>query len=292
MRLASLPIHRCPSCGEPLAADAAGDTIEQGLLTCAAGHEYEVRDGVSDLLHPPQLMASDAEFQAKYDVGAEDYDTGIQWIWKAFSTDEDDARAGLLDLLELETASRVLETGCGTGQDSWRIIERLGDAGELIATDLSEGMLRVARRRLAEYRTPHDLVLCNGSYLPFADDAFDAAYHFGGINTFGERRRALAEMARVVKPGGKVVFGDEGIAPWQRRKRIGRILVNANPLYAHTPPLAELPDTALDVRLRWIISNAFYVVDYRVGADPPPVDIDLPIPGKGDTLRSRYDGAR
>jgi ubiquinone/menaquinone biosynthesis C-methylase UbiE len=273
-------------------AEGGDDVIEQGRLTCPREHAYDVRDGFADLVHPRDLMPSDAEFQAKYDVGAEDYDSGIQWMWKAFSTDEDAARAELIDLLELEPGMRVLETGCGTGQDSWRIIERLGDDGALFATDLSVGMLRVARRRLAEYRTAHELLLCNGSYLPFEDDAFDAAYHFGGINTFGERRRALSEMARVVKGGGRVVFGDEGIAPWQRRKRIGKILVNANPLYAHAPPMAELPATALDVRLKWIISNAFYVVDYRVGDAPPPVDLDLPIPGKGDTLRSRYYGDR
>ena len=292
MRAGSLALLRCPACGAELAVEDEGQEIERGRLTCARGHAYAVRDGIAELVEPRELMPSDAEFQAKYDVGAEAYDSGIQWMWNAFSTDENAARAELIDLLELGPGMRVLETGCGTGQDSWRIVERIGDDGELFATDLSVGMLRVAKPRLAAYRTPHELLLCNGSYLPFADGAFDAAYHFGGINTFGERRRALAEMARVVKPGGKVVLGDEGIAPWQRRKRIGKILVTANPLYAHTPPLAELPETALDVRLKWIISNAFYVIDYRVGDAPPPVDLDLPIPGKGDTLRSRYYGDR
>ncbi len=115
-------------------------------------------------------------------------------------------------------------------------------------------------------------------------------FHFGGINEFGELRRALDEMTRVVKPGGKVVVGDEGIAPWLRRRLTGRILVRANPLYAHRPPLDRLPVNALDVRLQWIIGNAFYVIDYRVGEGPLPVDLDLPIPGKGDSLRSRYYG--
>jgi ubiquinone/menaquinone biosynthesis C-methylase UbiE len=276
---------RCPACGATLSR-------EDTRLTCAEGHEFPVHDGIPDLIHPRELLPSDAEFKSKYDVGAESYDSGIQWMWKAFSADEDAVRAQLIDLLELEPGMRVLETGCGTGQDSWRIIERLGDEGALVATDLSIGMVRLADRRLSGYRTAHELLLCNGSYLPFADDTFDATYHFGGINTFGERRRALAEMARVTRPGAKVVFGDEGIAPWQRRKQIGRILVNANQLYAHRPPLDELPETALGVRLQWIISNAFYVVDYRVGEAPPPVDLDLPIPGKGDTLRSRYFGDR
>jgi ubiquinone/menaquinone biosynthesis C-methylase UbiE len=286
----SLETLRRPACGGRLSSDAGGGDIESARLICDRGHDYDVRDGLANLVHPRALMPSAAEFKAKYDVGAEDYDSGIQWMRNAFSADEDATRAQMIDLLELAPGMRVLETGCGTGQDSWRIIERLGDGGELYATDLSPGMLRVARRRLAGYRCPHQLVLCNGSYLPFADDEFDAAYHFGGINTFGERRRALLEMARVLKSGGRVVFGDEGIAPWQRRKRIGKILINANPLHAHAPPLAELPPAALDVRLRWIISNAFYAVDHRVGDAPPPVDLDPPIPGKGDH-GSRYYGS-
>src|SRR4051812_45550 len=182
MRSEAVAILRCPSCGEPLTAQGGDEVVEKGRLTCRRGHEYDVRDGFADLVYPRDLMPSDAEFQAKYDVGAEDYDSGIQWMWKAFSTDEDAARAELIDLLELEPGMRALETGAGTGQDSWRIMQRLGDDGELFATDLSVGMLRVAKRRLAAYRTAHELLLCNGSYLPFEDDAFDAAYHFGGIN--------------------------------------------------------------------------------------------------------------
>jgi ubiquinone/menaquinone biosynthesis C-methylase UbiE len=249
-----------------------------------------VRDGIPDLVYPRRLRATDAEFQAKYDKGAESYDSGLAWMWQAFSADEDLVRDGMIDLLELQPGMRVLEVGCGTGEDSWRILQRLGE-GVLVAQDLSIGMLQVARRRLAASENV-DYVLSNASYLPFADNVFDAAYHFGGVNTFGERRRALAELARVVRPDGKVVIGDEGIAPWQRRKLIGRILVNANPLYAHKPPLQELPDVARDVRLQWIIGNAFYVVDFRVGTEPPAVNLDLPIPGKGDTLRSRFRGKR
>jgi SAM-dependent methyltransferase len=152
-------------------------------------------------------------------------------------------------------------------------------------------MLRVARRKLAGSPVPVELVLSNASYLPFADAVFDAAFHFGGINTFGEVRRAIDELTRVVASGGRVVFGDEGIAPWLREKLLGRILVNANPLYAHRPPVEQLPPNALDVRLHWILGNAFYLVEYRVGDGPPPVDLDLPIPGpRGGTLRSRYYG--
>jgi SAM-dependent methyltransferase len=182
----------------------------------------------------------------------------------------------------------VLETGCGTGRDSTYILERLRRDGELYALDISLGMLRLARTKLDAYEEEAEFVHANASYLPFADDAFDAAFHFGGINMFGEVTRAVTEMNRVVRPGGKVVIGDEGIAPWLKEGHYGRVLVSANPLYENSPPLDVLPQTATDVRLQWILGAAFYVIDFRVGSDVPFVDVDLPIPGRGDTLRSRH----
>jgi SAM-dependent methyltransferase len=283
---AELDVLRCPVCGRAFAF-VGGRT---GKLICECGRVYDVVEGIPHLVHPTTLLPSDAEFQLKYDVGAADYDSGLAWLFEAFRVDEDKVRDALVDLLELRAGARVLETGCGTGKDSARILGRIGQTGTLYAQDLSIGMLGVARRKLKAADATVEYVLSNASYLPFADGAFDAAFHFGGVNTFSERRRALCEMARVVRPGGKVVVGDEGIAPWLRRRVFGRILVRANPLYAHRPPVAELPQNAAEVRLQWIIGNAFYVIDYRVADGPPSVDVDLPIPGKRDTLRSRYCG--
>jgi ubiquinone/menaquinone biosynthesis C-methylase UbiE len=294
VRASSLEIIRCPACGGQLkgGSDTDVEAPDASLKCVDCGRGFAIRGGIADLVFPEALPRSDAEFQRKYDEGAEAYDSGLEWMWKAFASDEDAVRNAMIDLLDLESGSGVIETGCGTGQDSVRIVERIGPDGMLFAQDLSRGMIDVASRRLEPMQENVELVQTNAAYLPFVDDAFDAAYHFGGINTFGERRRAIAEMARVVRPGSKVVFGDEGIAPWLRRKLIGRILVNANPLYAHRAPLDALPETALEPRIQWIIGNAFYVIDFRVGDAPPSVALDLPIPGKGDTLRSRYYGAK
>jgi ubiquinone/menaquinone biosynthesis C-methylase UbiE len=269
-----------------------GAEIVSGAVACmSCPRSFAVEDGIPNLVHPPDLLPSDREFKEKYDAGAEDYDTGLDWLFAVFRKREEDVRERMIDLLDLHPGARVLETGCGTGRDSLHIVRRIAPGGELYAQDLSVGMLRVARRKLAGSPVPVELVLSNASYLPFADAVFDAAFHFGGINTFGEVRRAIDELTRVVASGGRVVFGDEGIAPWLREKLLGRILVNANPLYAHRPPVEQLPPNALDVRLHWILGNAFYLVEYRVGDGPPPVDLDLPIPGpRGGTLRSRYYG--
>ena len=91
--------------------------------------------------------------------------------------------------------------------------------------------------------------------------------------------------------GGRVVVGDEGIAPWHRQSEYGAILMNSNPLYKHEPPLDLLPETVREASVRWLIGNAFYVIAFRVGAGLPDVDLDLPIKGgRGGTHRTRYYG--
>ena len=99
-------------------------------------------------------------------------------------------------------------------------------------------------------------------------------------------------MARVVKPGGKVVFGDEGLGPWLADSEFGKILVNTNPLYRHDVPAPLLPVSARDVVCRWILNGAFYVVDFVVGEGEPALDIDVEFPGwRGGSHRTRYYGS-
>lgn len=279
----SAPVEglRCPVSGDELVL--AGDA-----LTCPCGRSFPVREGIPQLIFPDELLPSDAEFQQKYDAGAESYDDGLDWLWKVFDVDEATVRRQMVELLDPKPGDRILEVGAGTGRDSGLILERIGADGALVAQDLSFGMLRVARQKLAQQNGRVDFVVSNAAYLPFADGVFDSAYHFGALNTFGDVRRALSEITRVVRPGGHVVIGDEGVAPWLQRRRYGRILRAANPLYRHRPPLELLPENVLDLRLRWLIGNAFYLLDYRVGEGLPFMDLDLPIPGRGDSLRSRY----
>jgi ubiquinone/menaquinone biosynthesis C-methylase UbiE len=263
--------------------------LTEGNLVCACGKSYAIENGIPNLSYPARLLPSDEEFKQKYNEGAEKYDAGLDWLFASFYENEDEVRSAMLELLELRPDSRVLEVGCGTGKDSLHISEQLDETGELYLQDISSGMIQIAKRRLAGSRVVAEYFLGNAAYLPFDDGYFDCAFHFGGLNTFGELERSLAEITRVVRVDGRVVVGDEGVAPWLREKTFGRVLINANPLYEHTPPLQYLPENARDVQLRWILHNAFYLIDYRVDSGPPKVDLDLPIPGKGDSLRSRYE---
>jgi len=286
------PFYRCAATTQPLTLEvfsAAGDEIIEGALVSPSGAVYSIRGGVPDFTYPEELQPSDEEFLRKYEGGAQQYDVGLQWLFRSFFLNQESVRAAMVARLELQPGARVLEVGCGTGKDTLHIARALAGSGELFAQDISPAMLAIAKTETAEAAVPIEFSVGNAAYLPFADGQFDAVFHFGGINEFGDITRALAEMTRVTRIRGKVVVGDEGIAPWMRDRPFGQILINANPLYRHTPPLAMLPEAARDVHLNWIIANAFYLIDYRVGEGPPAVNLDLPIPGKGDTLRSRFD---
>lgn len=290
MKPSTAEIYRCPVTGKELqftsTKEVDGKILEGSFR--AGTSSYEVRDGIPDFLYPSELMQNDAEFKQKYDKTADQYDVGLDWLFKSFSEDENTVRSSMLDLLGIKPGDKVLEVGCGTGKDSILIARRLNGRGQLFLQELSIGMLNLCRKRLGDEGYEAEFLTGNGSYLPFPDGYFDAVFHFGGINTFDEKARAFKEFTRVTKSGGTVVVGDESVPPWLREKDFGKILMNANPLYKYEVPLALLPESARNVSVRWLLGNCFYVIRYEVGSGCPPLDVDLPIPGKGDSLRIRY----
>jgi demethylmenaquinone methyltransferase / 2-methoxy-6-polyprenyl-1,4-benzoquinol methylase len=105
------------------------------------------------------------------------------------------------DLAELEPGGRALDVASGTGDLAIELARRVGPSGTVVGSDFSEPMLDVARRKSAAVRWEWG----NALDLPYADDEFDAATVGFGARNFSDLDRALAEMARVVKPGGRVV---------------------------------------------------------------------------------------
>jgi ubiquinone/menaquinone biosynthesis C-methylase UbiE len=274
-------------------ADAAD--VRSGRLV-GAGRSYPIQDGIPHLIDwsAESFSPEEEREHAYYQATSDGYDAVMDWVFRSFYEDEAAFRGKMVDLLELKPGSRVLETGAGTCRDSVHIGRRVGTTGELFVQDLSSHMLSIGRERLAQAGAmPRaEFFVGNAARLPFPDHSFDAAFHFGGINLFTDRAKAIAEMARVVRVGGKVVFGDEGLAPWLRNSTYGDILQNSNKLYRYSPPLELLPECARDAGVRWLLGGAYYVIDFRVGEGPPPLDLDLPILGRrGGTHRTRYYGA-
>jgi ubiquinone/menaquinone biosynthesis C-methylase UbiE len=296
MRRSAANFYRCPYTGGPLRLEAGvGESVVTGRLVAPDGRGFDLIDGIPQLLDPAAETLGDEERRehAYYQDAARTYDAIMDWVFRSFYEDEAAVRSRMIDLLELEPGARVLETGAGTCRDSVHLARRVGPHGSVFVQDLSAAMLAVGRERMAAAGLGQaEFFVGNAAHLPFPDGTFDAAFHFGGINLFTDQARAIAEMARVVRVGGKVVFGDEGVAPWLRDKPHGQILMNSNRLYKYNPPIDRLPECAEDACVRWFLGNAYYTIDFRVGDGPPKLDLDLPILGaRGGTHRTRFYGA-
>jgi demethylmenaquinone methyltransferase / 2-methoxy-6-polyprenyl-1,4-benzoquinol methylase len=117
-------------------------------------------------------------------------------------------RARAADLARVGPGSRVLDVATGTGDLAIELAGRVAPGGEVIGSDFAEGMLDRARAKAAR---AEDLALrprfewADAMELPYPDDSFDAATVGFGARNFDELARGLAEMTRVVRPGGRVV---------------------------------------------------------------------------------------
>jgi demethylmenaquinone methyltransferase/2-methoxy-6-polyprenyl-1,4-benzoquinol methylase len=105
------------------------------------------------------------------------------------------------DLARLRPGDRALDVATGTGDLAVALKHRVGDSGEVVGSDFSERMLELARQKAPGVRFEWG----NALELPYGDAEFDAATLGFGARNFSDLDRGLAEMARVVRPGGRVV---------------------------------------------------------------------------------------
>ncbi len=114
-------------------------------------------------------------------------------------------RSRAADLAGVRPGDRVLDVATGTGDLALELARRVAPGGEVVGSDFSEGMLERARAKAAGeqgVRFEHG----DAQALPYADGEFAAATVGFGARNFGDLRTGVGEMARVVRPGGKVVI--------------------------------------------------------------------------------------
>lgn len=117
-------------------------------------------------------------------------------------------RAAAVRAADLRPGDRALDVCTGTGDLAFALARAVGERGAVAATDFSAPMLHLGERK-ARQRAPRPPVrfsLADTQALPFADDAFDAVTVAFGIRNVADIRRGIAEMARVARPGGRVVL--------------------------------------------------------------------------------------
>jgi demethylmenaquinone methyltransferase/2-methoxy-6-polyprenyl-1,4-benzoquinol methylase len=115
-------------------------------------------------------------------------------------------RARAADRTELGPGDRALDTCCGTGDLALELRRRVGPSGRVVGLDFSAPMLELAEAKAAARGASVQWVQGNALELPFPDASFDAATVGFGVRNVADLAGAIAEMARVVRPGGAVAI--------------------------------------------------------------------------------------
>ena len=114
----------------------------------------------------------------------------------------------MLKRMALTPGQAVLEVGCGPGTDIFDLAEIIGPAGRLVGIDASEVMIAEARRRASERQLPITFEVGQVQALPFPDATFDVCRAARLLEHLPDAGRALTEMVRVTRQGGRVVVFD------------------------------------------------------------------------------------
>jgi demethylmenaquinone methyltransferase / 2-methoxy-6-polyprenyl-1,4-benzoquinol methylase len=130
-----------------------------------------------------------------YDIMNDLMSAGLHRVWKRFT----------VNLAAVRPGQRVLDVASGSGDLAKAFGELAGPEGQVWQTDINAAMLRVGQDRLVNAGLLLPALQCDAEKLPFPDDYFDLVTVAFGLRNMTHKDRALAEMRRVLKPGGKVL---------------------------------------------------------------------------------------
>jgi demethylmenaquinone methyltransferase/2-methoxy-6-polyprenyl-1,4-benzoquinol methylase len=130
-----------------------------------------------------------------YDLMNDLMSGGLHRVWKAFTIAQAKVRPGY----------KVLDIAGGTGDLSLAFAKQAAPTGEVWHTDINESMLRVGRDRLVDKGVITPALLCDAEKIPFPDNYFDVVTVAFGLRNMTHKDAALAEMRRVLRPGGRLL---------------------------------------------------------------------------------------
>ena len=153
---------------------------------------YKTVDEAEKQRHVRQVFDSVA---TRYDLMNDLLSGGMHRAWKAYTVAVADVREG----------DRVLDIAGGTGDLARAFAKRVGAKGQVVLTDINAAMLGVGRDRLLDDGVAVPTALCDGEKLPFPEGSFDLVSVAFGLRNMTHKDVALAEMARVLRPGGRLL---------------------------------------------------------------------------------------
>ncbi len=163
----------------------------------------------------------------RYDLMNDLMSAGLHRLWKRFAVEQSLTRPGEF----------VLDVAGGTGDLSRLFARRVGAAGRVVITDINGPMLRRGRDRLLDDGLIVPTAQCDAEKLPFADASFDCVSVAFGLRNMTHKDAALAEMTRVLRPGGRLLVLEfsriwQPLAPlydtysFQVLPRLGKLVAN------------------------------------------------------------------
>ena len=185
----------------------------------------------------------------KYDVMNDLMSFGVHRLWKRHFVATSGVRSG----------DQVLDLAGGTGDIASLLHDRVGERGQVVIGDINNAMLRVGRDRLTDRGLVRGIDYCqlDAEALPFADGRFDCVTMAFGLRNVTRKERALAEIHRVLKPGGRALVLEFSSvrAPWLRPlydfhsfsvlPRLGRIIAGDEASYRYlAESIRKHPDQA------------------------------------------------
>ncbi|SHN33235.1 bifunctional demethylmenaquinone methyltransferase/2-methoxy-6-polyprenyl-1,4-benzoquinol methylase UbiE [Rhizobacter sp. OV335] len=132
---------------------------------------------------------------SKYDLMNDVMSMGMHRAWKAYT----------VAVANLREGDSVLDIAGGTGDLAGAFAKKVGERGTVVHTDINEAMLRQGRDRMLDQGLVLPTAICDAEVLPFASDRFDLVSVAFGLRNMTHKDRALAEMCRVLRPGGRLL---------------------------------------------------------------------------------------